>query len=191
MTRSIKQYVAGFPSDVQNKPRLLFVGECRSLTAQSKGWTWKDGRLAAKPLFEALAAMGVDAAAHEFTNLWSDNATGQTPGESGIAIIAWQKIDRLKTRAKTGVIVALGKRVSAELTKRGIAHVALVHPAARGKIRKRERYHEHVKTTLGPAISSPVTLEAGLIPDAIAIARKAPKIRSAGRLSHLPRSTRR
>lgn len=133
---------------------LLFVGECRSLTAQSKGWTWKDGRLAAKPLFEALAAMGVDATAHAFTNLWTDNATGQTPGASGSAVIAWQKIGRLKTHTKAGgVIVALGKRVSEELTKREIAHVALVHPAARGKIRKRERYHEHVRAKLETVIT--------------------------------------
>lgn len=67
--------------------RLVFIGECRSLTAQRKGWTWKDGRLAAKPLFEV-----------------------------------------------------------------GFRHIALVHPAARGRIRKRERYHAHVKERLAPAL---------------------------------------
>lgn len=135
---------------------LLFVGECRSLTAQSKGWTWKDGRLAAKPLFEALQAMGVDPKAHKFTNLWTDNATGQTPGRSGyheIVVISWQKIEQLKRHVATGVVVALGKRVSDELSHRDVPHVALVHPAARGKIRKRERYHAHVKEKLAPALS--------------------------------------
>jgi hypothetical protein len=128
--------------------KLLFVGECRSITAQKKGWTWKDGRLAAKPLFEALAAMGVDPKAHRYTNLWVD----QLSGEAG-AFIAPATLAMLSARRREGVVlVALGQRVSKELAKRGIVHVALVHPAARGAIRKRERYHEHVKTTLGPAL---------------------------------------
>ena len=60
--------------------RLIFVGECRSLTAKRKNWTWKDGRLAAKPLFEALTAMGVDPAAHEYTNLWTDTSSRSSRG---------------------------------------------------------------------------------------------------------------
>jgi hypothetical protein len=123
---------------------LLFIGECRSITAQRKGWTWKDGRLAAKPLFEALAAMGVDPKAHKYMNLWTDNAT---------PLIAYHTPAIIKRHQSDGyAIVALGKRVSGELTKRGIDHVALVHPAARGKIRKRERYHAHVKEKLAPVI---------------------------------------
>lgn len=51
---------------------ITFIGECRSLTAIRKGWSWMDGRL--------------------------------------------------------------------------------VHPAARGRIRKRHRYHKHVRDTLGPAL---------------------------------------
>lgn len=135
---------------------LLFVGECRSLTAQRKGWTWADGRLAARPLFEALAAMGVDAAAHKFVNLWTDNATGITPGTRGIGrvTIGWQRVELIRHHSETGVVVALGKRVSIELAKRGIVHVALVHPAARGRIRKRERYIEHVHSKLKPAMQA-------------------------------------
>lgn len=121
----------------------FFVGECRSPTAKRKGWTWKDGRLAAKPLFEALAAMKIDPGAHVFLNLWTDS----TP-----PVIPWQRVQRIRAAANAGVIVvALGKRVSTELAKRGIDHVALVHPAARGAIRKRERYINHVKERLGTA----------------------------------------
>jgi hypothetical protein len=131
-------------------PKLLFVGECRSITAQRKGWTWKDGRLAAKPLFEALAAMGVDPADHGYTNLWAD----QLSGEAGSPISPF-KIGWLRRQLGDGrVVVALGKRVSTELAKRGIDHVALVHPAARGKIRKRERYVRHVREKLQPAIGT-------------------------------------
>jgi hypothetical protein len=129
--------------------RLLFVGECRSLTAQRKGWTWKDGRLAAKPLFEALAAMGVDPSVHQYTNLWTDSVGGTTIGNAKPGILG-STITRIKrANSERDVVVALGKRVSHELARRGIVHVALVHPAARGAIRKRERYHAHVKAQLG------------------------------------------
>lgn len=132
--------------------RLMFVGECRSLTAQRKGWTWADGRLAAKPLFEALQAMGVDPSRHEYANLWTDNAAGTTIGNRNPGILGGT-IQRIRARLSQGsVIVALGKRVSHELARRGIVHVALVHPAARGAIRKRERYHAHVADRLKGAI---------------------------------------
>ncbi len=131
---------------------LLFVGECRSITAQRKGWTWKDGRLAAKPLFEALQAMGVDPKAHHYVNLWTDNAAGTTMGNMKPGILG-TTVKLIMARAVQGfVVVALGKRVSSELARRGIVHVALVHPAARGAIRKRERYHAHVADTLGPHV---------------------------------------
>lgn len=128
---------------------LLFVGECRSITAQRKGWTWADGRLAAKPLFEALQAMGVDPAQHYYVNLWTDNVGGTTIGNAKPGILG-STITRIRRANSEGdVVVALGKRVSHELARRGIKHVALVHPAARGAIRKRERYHAHVADKLG------------------------------------------
>lgn len=132
---------------------LLFVGECRSITAQSKGWTWADGRLAAKPLFEALEAMGVDPKAHQYVNLWTDNASGTTYGNMKPGILG-RTVKLIAARRGQGfVIVALGKRVSAELARRGIVHVALVHPAARGTIRKRERYHAHVAEQLAKVVA--------------------------------------
>lgn len=124
--------------------RLIFIGECRSLTAKRKHWTWKDGRLAAKPLFEALEAMGVDPRAHDYVNLWTDNI---------VPLILGSRIKMLMHRASEGVIlVALGRKVSDQLAMRGMVHVALVHPAARGKIRKRERYHAHVAEKLSPVM---------------------------------------
>lgn len=132
---------------------MIFVGECRSLTAIRQGWTWKDGRLAAKPLFEALEAMGVNPADHDFVNLFHDppaNGRASTPKVNG------ETVARL-IRASDAIRVALGKRVSDELAKRGLVHVALVHPAARGAIRKRERYIEHVTTTLRAARADRIT----------------------------------
>lgn len=122
----------------------IFVGECRSLTAIRKGWSWQDGHLAAKPLFEALEAMGIEPAAQHFINLYTDppaNHRGRY-----VPKIDDGAVTRL--RISPWIKVALGRRVSDELTKLGIDHVALVHPAARGKIRKRARYVAHVKERL-------------------------------------------
>jgi hypothetical protein len=127
------------------KKNFLFIGECRSATAQARNWTWRDGRLAAKPLFEALEAMGLDPANQEFVNLWHDRPHRVSAGWkpmlnegviSGLHVTTWIK-------------VALGKRVSAMLTKLSIDHIAIVHPAARGRIRLRRRYIKHVSDKLG------------------------------------------
>jgi hypothetical protein len=131
--------------------RLIFVGECRSLTAQRKGWTWADGRLAAKPLFEALSAMGVDPGAHQFVNLWLD-VTPPMIDDRTVRMLRARREEADRGEPWGRMIVALGKRVSEELARRGVDHVALVHPAARGAIRKRERYIAHVAEKLGPAI---------------------------------------
>lgn len=123
---------------------MIFIGECRSPTAQQKGWVWSDGRLAAKPLFEALRAMGVDPTSQTFVNLWQDPPTRRPkswrPQLSTGIVYALRRYPEPK--------IALGGRVSRQLTKLGIKHVALVHPAARGSIRKRERYVAHVTERL-------------------------------------------
>jgi hypothetical protein len=121
---------------------IVFVGERRSATAIREGWTWTDGRLAAKPLFEALRANGIDPAQHSFVNLFSD-----PPGQPKVVPGVVAKLLRERS-----LIVTLGKVVSNELARRGIVHVPLVHPAARGAIRKRARYIAHVTDLLAPHI---------------------------------------
>ena len=124
---------------------MIFVGECRSLTAIRKGWTWKDGRLAAKPLFEALEAMGVDPDTQEFCNLWTDPPLAQC--------ITNHRKQALRMKLSEGyTIVALGSRVSEALAELDIDHVGIVHPAARGRIRKRERYIAHVAEKLASTL---------------------------------------
>lgn len=120
--------------------RFVFVGEQRSATAKRKDWTWLSGRLAAKPLFEALRAIDVEPTKQIFVNLWRDDGTIDTAVPT-----------QLKRRKKR-MVVALGQKVSRGLTSAGIKHVAIVHPAARGKIRKRERYIKHVADRLQPAL---------------------------------------
>jgi hypothetical protein len=118
----------------------IFVGECRSATAQERGWSWADGHLAAKPLFEALRAAGIDPTEQRFVNLFRDPPSAHLVNHRSFVV--------LRDRAPAVRIVALGKRVAHELARRGLVHIALVHPAARGRIRKRERYIEHVRERL-------------------------------------------
>lgn len=116
----------------------LFIGERRSPTAIRMGVTWVDGRLCAKNLHEALEAAGIDPAQHEFGNAYEDDGNSNLP-------------DLVRARVHAnhgGVVVALGQKAARELARIGIPHRILIHPAARGSIRKRERYQEHVAATL-------------------------------------------
>ena len=106
----------------------LFVGEDRSQRAKDLKVRWKDGGFAAKPLFEALRACSIDPNTVEFINWFEDGKT----------VVRETKLK----------VVAMGKKVQAALTEEGISHIALIHPTARGKIRKRERYIAHVKEML-------------------------------------------
>ncbi len=112
--------------------RYLFVGEERSKRAKELKVTWKDGALAAKPLFEALRACDIDPDLVHFCN-WFEGGQEQV---------------RTSTVSSKVTVVAMGKKVQAALEEEGIPHLAIVHPAARGRIRKRERYIAHVKEVL-------------------------------------------
>lgn len=113
----------------------IFVGERPSKTALEKGWTWRDGHLAAKQLFEALTAMGIDPLEQEFVNLFHNDG----------------RINRktVKSLVETSLqIVGMGKLVQDNLAEEGIKHLEIVHPAARGKIRAKPVYRRHVKKAL-------------------------------------------
>lgn len=112
--------------------RFLFVGERRSPRAVQLGYRLCDGRLAGQSLFAALEACGIDPRRHVYCNLF----------ERGGARLV------VEHQAAGAVVVGMGRKVQAELRRRGIAHLALVHPAARGRIRKRARYAAHVRRAL-------------------------------------------
>lgn len=119
--------------------RFLFIGERRSPTAVRMGVTWTDGRLCAKNLHEALRAIGVEPSEHEFGNAFEDD------GSSNL-------LDLVRARVHAnhgGTVVALGLKAARELARIGVPHRVLTHPAARGTIRKRERYQEHVAAVMG------------------------------------------
>ncbi len=119
----------------------IFVGERRSPKAVQLGAHWTDGRLCARTLRDALEYAGIDPARAVFLNLFHDEPTDRAPGENAIQAI--------RSLVLVGAcIVALGRRVQAALTRAGIAHLGLVHPAARGTIRARAVYRQHVAELL-------------------------------------------
>lgn len=108
---------------------MLFVGEERSELAKKMGVTWEDGRLAAKQLFDALNYCGIDPTKVDFRNYFE---------EGGPEFV----------KKYQGAIIAMGKKVDSALTRDGIEHYFIKHPAARGEIRKKRNYCKHVKENL-------------------------------------------
>lgn len=109
--------------------KYLFVGERRSDRAKRLGVTLRDGRLAAKQLFDALKYCDIDPSLHDYCN-WFEGGKGKV------------------RNYREGTVVALGNKVARALRKEGIEHIFIFHPAARGKIRKKELYCAHVKEKL-------------------------------------------
>jgi hypothetical protein len=121
-------------------PTYAFIGEKRSPAAIRMGVTWQDGRLAAKTLHAALAAAGIVPEQQTFLNLFEDGP-GTVPNAVSLD-------EACRLRAAGVQLVGLGRLVQRELDRAGLPHIPLVHPAARGAIRKRERYHAHVAAVL-------------------------------------------
>lgn len=120
---------------------MLFVGERPSQRALSLGVTWKDGALCAKQLFNALRSLGLEPTKMVFDNVFE-------PVGSGPEIVNYKAIRRIRAKAKQRKVVAMGKKAAKVLTKYKISHIMIIHPAARGKIRKTELYAQHVKEKL-------------------------------------------
>jgi hypothetical protein len=122
---------------------ILFVGEKPSKRAEAGGLTWTDGKLAAKTLFDALDAVGICRSRVSFYNLFGMTADAPETGPIVDANIA-----TLREIAGNRTIVAMGSKVARHLDRHGVEHLKLVHPAARGKIRAKERYIAHVAEVL-------------------------------------------
>jgi hypothetical protein len=119
-------------------PLFVFVGERRSARAIAMDVFWEDGRLTARTLHAALRAAGLDLNRQRSLNLFADDP-------ARLALLRhWTA--RARPRA---AVVALGRRVQRALDEAGIPHRALIHPAARGAVRRRDRYQAHVAAVLG------------------------------------------
>lgn len=127
-----------------DEKRFVFVGERPSPTAVRRGWTWKHGRLAAKTLHEALARIGIDPARQKYINLFGDRCERDAEGDE-----INHRLSRIRSLTGRGyTVVGMGKRVCRHLREAGIKHLALRHPAARGRLRRRELYVAHARETL-------------------------------------------
>ena len=135
----------------QSFPQFVFVGERPSMRARQMRVTWQDGRLAAKPLHTALRACGISPEAQRYLNLF------RTHGPLTVKQTALRRLQRLVQAGLT--IVALGRRVAQALDAAGIPHLRLVHPAARGPMRKTTRYCAHVRATLSATLEVPAQQE--------------------------------
>jgi hypothetical protein len=130
--------------DKDDDRKFVFVGERPSATASNRGWTWKHGRLAAKTLHDALTHIGIDPARQKYINLFGDRCERDAEGDEINHRLSL--IRRMKGRGY--VVVGMGKRVCRRLSEAGVAHLALIHPAARGRLRRRELYDAHARETL-------------------------------------------
>jgi hypothetical protein len=120
----------------------IFVGEKPSNRAHKTGVTWETGGLAAKTLHNALEYNRIDPKQCGFVNLFGDH-----PDDKETPILGICKT--LAAAHRAGVkIVGMGRKVQRHLTKRNVPHIPLVHPAARGSIRGRNEYLNHVKEML-------------------------------------------
>lgn len=123
----------------------LFVGERPSDRAARMGVTWSDGALAGATLFDALRSLEVDPSRQSYRNLYTSPVRGAaTDGEDEREAVV--EIKRAQKRGLT--IVGMGRIVQRVLTREGIPHLRLRHPAARGRERLRARYHAHARAVL-------------------------------------------
>lgn len=125
--------------------KYLFIGEKRSQRAIEMNVRWQDGRLAAKQLFDALDYCGIDKNECSFVNLF------EPLRHQGI-LHSSHKLWIIANAVNGRQIVAMGNKVSKELTKKKISHVKIIHPAAKGTIRTKHLYLNHVKSILQPPL---------------------------------------
>jgi hypothetical protein len=123
--------------------RFVFVGERHSQRAIQMGVRWEHGRLCAMTLHEALRAIGLDPVRQTYLNVFTD-CDPPTLDEDALAHI----VALVDSGAE---LVAMGRIVQRVLTRAGLPHRCLIHPAARGAIRARAAYQAHVAAVLGRA----------------------------------------
>ena len=128
-----------------NNHKYLFVGERPSKLALKMGVSWKDGKLAAKQLFDALAHCKINITHCRFDNIFGMEADGPE-------IVCKNALKRVKRAMRSGIkVVAMGQKVERALGSN--FSLSIIHPAARGKIRKKELYINHVLEKLNGGIA--------------------------------------
>jgi hypothetical protein len=119
----------------------FFLGERPSRTALARGVTWRDGRLAAKQLFDALTHCGISPAQCRFDNIFLPDLAKERRKP-------WLRRTLVRAMRRGETLVAMGQKVARVLQEIGVPHTTIVHPAARGKIRGKAVYAAHVQERL-------------------------------------------
>jgi hypothetical protein len=121
-----------------DRVRIIFVGEQRSKTAIKRDWTWFDKRLCSKTLRVILDDYGLDLDDYTFINLFDDEGK-----------LDLKHLHNIQSLGKNNwTIVSLGRRVERSLNNLGVRNTYMIHPAARGNIRKTSNYRTHVYEVL-------------------------------------------
>ena len=96
----------------------------------------ENGRLAAKPLFEALRPTSIYPEKQVFINFYQDVSIKPSPqGKRNIR----------RYQGKGYLVIGMGRIVQEGLEDAGIRHTPMTHPAPRGTIRRKDRYRRHVR----------------------------------------------
>ena len=124
--------------------KLLFVGQERSKLAQERGVYWEDEAQCANQLFRALRANNINPQKCSFVNLFTDESDGVKYSDKTINKKGLNKVYKW-----VGEIVGMGSLVHKKLHELKIPHIQIVHPSARGKIRAKAVYTQHIREKLG------------------------------------------
>ena len=115
--------------------RYIFIGENRSKRAIKMKVRLHDGRLAAKQLFDGLKALNIAPIEQLYVNLF------EPLEKQGIICTKNHTTWLLSCAGHEYKLVAMGNKVSRELSRRQIEHIKIAHPAARSIIRKKRELH--------------------------------------------------
>ena len=123
--------------------KLLFVGQERSKLAQERGVYWEDEAQCANQLFRALRANKINPQKCSFVNLFTDESDGVKYNDKIVSEKGLNKVYKWQ-----GQIIGMGSLVHKKLHELKIDHIQIVHPSARGKIRAKAVYIQHIREKL-------------------------------------------
>ena len=127
--------------------RYMFVGERPSISAWKFSKQWSDGAYAGKQLKDAIDEIDcLEFADIVFCNLWIKPKGISNPAFDVVDLD--KNLDQIFRYSAYWIIVGMGKIVQEKLDEYGIKHLKLIHPAARGKIRRKDRYLKHCRSVL-------------------------------------------
>jgi hypothetical protein len=122
-----------------------FIGEKRSEQAIKNNWHWEDNVSTAKFLLDCLKELGIEQKDIKFYNLWFDD--GQLDD------ILLDGLYYMSNNYSKCIVVGMGNTVCNKLDEKEVKYIKIIHPAARGKIRKKENYIAHLKERLGWSVA--------------------------------------